>query len=82
MLCILFEKSFYLIVKGLSNFNILLWSFLFEVANILPPFSAGSFFQFVTIAPDFFIMGIKGNISYGFKLASITASTLPSANKQ
>ena len=48
----------------------------------LPPLSAGSFFQFVTIAPEFFIIGINGSISYGFKFASITASTVPSANKQ
>jgi hypothetical protein len=69
-------------VNGFNNFNILLCKTLFEVARIFPPFSAGSFFQLVTIAPEFLIIGIKGNISYGFRFASITASTLPSASKQ
>ena len=49
---------------------------------MFPPFSAGSLFQFVTIAPAFLMIGIKGKISYGLRLASITASTFPSANKQ
>ena len=36
---------------------------LLDEANILPPFSAGSFLQVVTIAPEFFIIGINGSIS-------------------
>ena len=45
----------------MSIFKIFLCKFLLDVAKIFPPFSAGSFFQFVTIAPEFLIMGIKGN---------------------
>ena len=37
--------------------RILLWSFLLEVANILPPNSAVPFFQLVINPPEFFIIG-------------------------
>ena len=51
------------LMTPLRIFKILLCNFLLDVARIFPPFSAGSFFQFVTIAPEFLIIGIKGKIS-------------------
>ena len=46
---------------------------------MFPPFSADLFFQFETTAPEFFNIGIKGDMSKVFKLVPITASNLPSA---
>ena len=50
-------------MNGFKSLIILLCKILLDVAKIFPPCSAGSFFQLVTVAPEFFIIGIKGSIS-------------------
>ena len=57
------QKKIIYLAKGLSNLRILLCSFWFPVAKIFPPVSAGSFFQFVTMAPEFLMIGMRGKIS-------------------
>ena len=47
---------------------------------MFPPFSADLFSIYT--APEFFNIGIKGDMSKVLKLVSITASNLPSASKQ